>query len=140
MTDITYTKNDDWINKETDTGVPPNTPAIEHKWRSYRWLSVSLDDGYIVNNGSDTNTVTVRVVDGVEVARGSDPSNASVLSYDGDVVVTVDGSETTKTLSSGSLSFDLTTTKSAGDVITVKAVDLVDHPSESDVVNIEVTT
>lgn len=104
----------------------------------YRVLVVSAVDGEVANDGTDTETVTVEVVDGLEVVRGSDPSDASVLDYSGDVTLTVDGVETAKTLSNGSVSFDLTTTKPEGSTIEIVAESLADHRAEIDRTEIEV--
>jgi len=110
------------------------------KSKPYRRFVVTLDDGRVINDETDTETVTVYVVDGLEVARGTDPREAAVLDYDGDVTLTIDGVETTKTLSNGTVSFDVTTDKPAGSTIKVEADSLTDHPSESDSVEIEVVS
>jgi hypothetical protein len=106
----------------------------------YRVLSLSANNGQVANDGTDTETVTVKVVDGLEVARGIDPANATVLDYDGDVTLTVDGQKTTKTVTNGSVEFDLTTDKPAGSEIDVVAESLADHPAESDSEMIEVVS
>lgn len=101
-------------------------------------LRVTTQDGQVLNDGIDTETVTITVVDGLEIARGTDPADATVLDYDGDMTVTVDGVETAKTLTKGSVSFDVTTEKQAGSTIEVVAESLADYPAESDSAEIEV--
>lgn len=101
-------------------------------------INIGISDGEVANDGTNTETITISVVDGLEVARGTDPANATVLDYDGDVTVSIEGAKTTKTLSNGTVSFDLTTDKPAGSTITVTAESLTDHPSESDSATIEV--
>ena len=141
MAEITYEMTGDgWIDKLIDTGTDPNTPARVHPHSAYRTLSVSTEDGDISNDGADTETVMISVVDGLEVVRGTDPADATVLDYDGDVTLSIDGVETTKTLSNGNVSFNLTTDKSAGSTITVTAKSLADHPAESDSAEIEVVS
>lgn len=119
----------------------PYGSATRQGHLAYHQLHLSFDDSELINDGTDTETVTISVVDGLEVARGTDTANATVLAYDGgDVTVSVDGVETTKTLSGGTVSFDLTTTKSAGSEIVVEAVGLSDRPAESDSATIEVVS
>jgi len=74
---------------------------------------------------------------GLDVSRGDSPT---VLDYNGDVIITVDGQQTTKTLTNGSVEFDLTTDKSAGTEIEIIAESLADHPAESDRATIEVVS
>jgi len=104
----------------------------------YRHLSITVEDGTLKNDGTDTETVTVRVMNGLEVTRGTDPSDATVLGYDGEATVRVDGQQTTKTVSGGSVSFDLTTVRSPGSVIEIVAETLDDHPAESDSATVKV--
>jgi len=106
----------------------------------YRCLHIDTQDQSIINDGSDTETITVSVVDGLAVGEGIDPSNADVLSYDGGVAISVDGSETTKTLTNGSVEFDITTDKAADSEIEIAAKSLADHPAESDSATIEVVS
>lgn len=101
-------------------------------------LLVQLSARSVKNDGNSISTVTIKVVDGLEVARGTDPAEATVLDYGGDVSLTIDGAETTKTLTDGSTSFDLTTEKPAGSTIEIVAESLASHPSESDSATIEV--
>jgi len=103
-------------------------------------LRVTTANQEITNDGSDTETVNVAVVDGLEVMRGTDPTNATVLDYNGDVTLSVDGQQTTKTLTNGSVSFDLTTDKPAGSEIEIVAESLADHVAESDSATIEVVS
>ena len=115
--------------------------AIIREHENFYWvLAVSGQDREIKNNSTDKETVTISVVDGLEVARGTDKHDANMLDYDGDVTLSIDGSETTKTLSSGSVSFDLTTEKSAGSTIEIVAESLLEHPAESDRIEIEVVS
>jgi hypothetical protein len=102
----------------------------------YHRLRISHDDGVITNNGTETETIAVEVVDGVQVARGNTP--ADTLNYTGDVIIEINGAETTKSVTDGSVSFDLTTSKPAGAEITVQAAGLNNHPTDSDAVSIEV--
>lgn len=101
-----------------------------------RHLRISLTDGSLDNDETDTETVTVEVVSGLQVVRGETP--ADVLSYDGTATLRVDGAEQTADLTDGSGSIDVTTSKSAGSIITVEAVGLADHPAGSDRAEIEV--
>jgi hypothetical protein len=102
----------------------------------YYQLRLTDDDGQLTNDGSDTETITVEVVNGLQRARGETPG---VLSYDGDVTLEIDGAETTKTVTDGSVSFDVSTSKPAGASIPVRAVGLNNHPADTDNVSIEVT-
>lgn len=106
---------------------------------SRRWMHLNYDDGQIQNN-TDTETIVITVVDGLEVVRGTHPTNATVLDYNGDVNLSVDGTTTTKTLTNGSVSFDLTTDKPAGSEIEIVAESLADYPAESDSATIEVVS
>jgi hypothetical protein len=128
-----HTSGDEYVTESIDTGtqVAQITGHLP-----YHRLRISHDDGVITNNGTDTETITVEVVDGVQVARENTP--ADVLGYDGDVTVEIDGAETTKSVTDGSVSFDLTTSKPAGAKIAVQAVELNATPSDSDSVSIEV--
>lgn len=135
-TEYVHNDGDDYVTEQVDTG---NQVAEVYGHIPYRHLLVTVSDGQIANDGEDTETVTVEAVDGLEVARGTDPTEASVLDYDGDMTVTVDGQEVTKTLTNGSVEFDITTEKSAGSTIEIVAESLVDHPAKSDSVTIEVT-
>jgi len=129
-------------------GVAEDTEILEvregdnHEARSHAgWmhtLTVVLDDGQVINDNTDTETVMIKVVDGLEVVKGTSPSNATVLDYGGDVTLSVDGQQTTKTLTNGTVEFDLTTDKSAGSEIEIFAESLADHPAESDSATIEV--
>jgi len=135
---VDYIRNGDNIKilKQSETGNEYSYP----NGLLYRVLIVACDNGVITNGSSNAEAVTISVVDGLEVARGTDPEEATVLDYDGDVTLTIDGVETTKTLSNGTVSFDVTTDKPAGSTIKVEADSLTDHPSESDSVEIEVVS
>jgi len=136
-----YDRSGDWVEEHIYTPTESvNNPAIKPTFAAYRALRLTLADSQLANDGQDTETITVEVVDGLEVARGIDPANATVLGYDGDVTISVDGAETTKTLTNGSVSFDATTTKSAESVIEVVAENLTDHPADPDSATIEVVS
>jgi len=136
-TEYIHNDGDRFVTEKVDTGIQV---AEVHGHIPFRQLLVRLNDGQVTNSGTDTETVTINVVDGLEVARGTDPNNATVLGYEGGLTVSIDGVETTKTLSNGTVSFDLTTDKPAGSTITVIAESLADHPAESDSVEIEVVS
>jgi hypothetical protein len=128
-----YSSGDKYVTELVDTG----TQVAEITGHlPYHRLRISHDDGQLTNDGSETETVTVEVVNGLQVARGETP--ADVLAYDGDVTVAINGAETTKSVTDGSVSFDLTTSKPAGVEITVEVVGLNDHPTDTDSVSIEV--
>jgi hypothetical protein len=107
-----------------------------HKFKPYRWLSVSVDDGKILNDGKDTESVTVEVINGLQVARDNTP--ADVLQYDGDVILKVNGAEMAKTLTDGRVVFDVTTEKSAGNSIDIVAKSLSNNIAKSDRAEIKV--
>ena len=104
----------------------------------FRICRVLVGGREIRNDGTDTTMVTVKIVDGLEVTRGTDSAEATVLDCEGDVTLTIDGVETTKTLTDGSVSFDITTEKPAGSTIEIEAESLADHPAEGDRAEIEV--
>jgi len=114
--------------------------ATEYGTIPYRHLHLSLADAQVTNDGTDTETVTISVVDGLDVARGDVPENATVLDHSGDVILFVDGQQTTKTLTNGKVEFDLTTDKPAGSEIEIVAESLADHPAESDSAIIKVVS
>jgi hypothetical protein len=103
----------------------------------YRGLSVAVDGGQLSNNGSDIETVAIELTNRKELLQDD---NVALLDYDGGVTLKIDGVETTKTLTGGSVSFDLTTEKPAGSSINIVAESLADHPAESDSVTIEVVS
>jgi hypothetical protein len=107
---------------------------------SYYQIHLKAEDENLLNDGADTETVTVTIRDGLEVASGTDPANSTVLDYDGDVTISVNDNTTTKTLTNGSVTFDVTTTKSAGSEIEIAAESLTNHPAESDSATIEVVS
>lgn len=138
----TYELTDDGeqIDKLIDTGTPPNDPARVQPHSAYRHLNVTLADGTVVNDDTDDEAVSIEIIDGLEVVRGTTTTDATVLDYNGDVTISVDGAEMTKTLSNGSVSFDVTTEKPAGSTIKIVAETLGDHPAESDSATIEVVS
>jgi len=140
MVKINYERDGDYVDRLIDTGNEPNNPARESPWAVYRMLNITLEDQQIKGDDTETETVTIEVVSGLEVARGKDLTDATVLAYDGDVTVSVGDTVTTKTLTNGSVSFDVTTTKTAGSEIEVVAESLANHPAESDTATIEVTS
>lgn len=133
----THTEGEDFLTThiETDTQTAKVTGEIP-----YRNINLYMGSKQIINDGADAATVTIEVVDGLEVANRTDPANATVLDYDGEVAVFIDGVETTKILTGGSVSFDVTTQKSAGSTIEIVAGGLSDHPSEGDTETIEVVS
>lgn len=137
---IEYERSGNWVAELTYTPTELNSPSVNHHYLPYRHLRLSLNEGKILNDNTDTEKVTVEVVDGLEIARGTEPTDATVLDYDGDVTLTVDGAETTKTLTNGSVSFDLITDKQAGSEIEIIAESLADHPAEHDSATIEVVS
>ncbi len=134
-TEYQHSDGDDYVTENVTTDVQT---AEMYGHLPYRVLKLGTFDGQLTNDGTDTEMLTVEVVDGLEVAKGTDPGNATVLDYDGDVALSIDGAETTKTLSNGTVSFELTTEKSAGSTIEIVAETLADHPAESDSATIEV--
>lgn len=106
----------------------------------YRVLVVSLADGQIVNDGTDSVTVTVEIVDGLEIARGTDRIDATILDYDGTATLKIDGTEHSVTISGGTGTLDYATTQTAPATVEVQATALDAKPAEaSETVTIEVT-
>lgn len=136
-TEYAHNDGDNFVTEQVDTG---NQVAEVYGHLPFRVFRVTLEDGQVANDDGDTETVSVKVVDGLEVARGAAHTDATVLDYDGDVTISVDGQQTTKTLTNGSVSFDITTDKAAGSEIEVSAESLADHPAESDSTTIEVVS
>lgn len=137
MSSISYSHDGgNYVTEIKETG----SQEVEVKGHiPFRHLLATSSDNQLTNDG-DIETVTIRVVDGLEVARGTAPENATVLDYSVDVTVSIDGVKTTKTLSNGTVSFDLTTDKPAGSTITVTAESLAENPAESDSATIEVVS
>jgi len=137
MSSISYThdEGDDFVTRVIETHAQT---AKVHGDISYRQFRISVSDGEISNDGKNTETVTVEVVDGLEVARGTDTADATVLDVNDDAILAVDGSEQTVTISAGTGSVDLTTTKEAGSTIKIEAVELSSHPADRDSATIEV--
>jgi hypothetical protein len=131
-----FKRVDDWVEYHLTT--TDNDPFIDHHHRPARHFRVTSSGGTVANDGIGVETITVEVVDGLEIARGIAPDDTTTLNYSGDVTLTIDGVETIKTLTDGSVSFGLTTEKPAGSVIKIAAESLTDHPVESDRVEIEV--
>jgi len=127
-----HTDGDDYVTKLIHTEVQT---AEVYGHIAYRRLRVSTADGQLINDGTDTETVTINVMNGLDASRGDTPT---VLSHDGELTVTVDGQQTTKPLTNGSVAFDLTTDKPAGSEIEVTAESLSTHPAKSDSASIEV--
>jgi hypothetical protein len=134
LTDISFKHSggDEYVSRVIETD---NQTARTKGSHPYHQLRLSTGDATLHNDGSDTETVTVAVVNGLQLVRGTVPDT---LSYDGEVLINIEGAETTKTLTDGSVSFDISTSKPAGAEITVRAVGLNDHPAESDTASIEV--
>jgi hypothetical protein len=132
-TRYSHTTGDKFVTEtvETDSQIVEKVGHIP-----YHQLRLTDDDGQLTNNGSDVETISVEVVNGLQRARGETPD---VIPYNGDVTVAIDGAETTKTVTDGSVSFDVSTSKPAGASITVRAVGLNNHPTDTDSVSIEVT-
>lgn len=133
-TEYTHNDGDDYVTELVTTDAQT---AEVYGHLPYRVLQVGVSDSQLTNDGTDTETVTVEVVSGLDVARGDDPT---VLDYDGDVTISIDGNETTKALTNGTVAFDLTTDKPAGSEIEIVAKSLADHPAESDSATIEVVS
>jgi len=137
MSSISYyhNSNDDYVTEQVDT----ETQIAElYGHIPYLQLQAIPTDGSLINDGSATETVTVKAINGLEVARGTDPSSATVLNYDGNVTLTVDGVETTKTLASGTTEFNLTTGKTAGSTIIIEALSVEGVPAGNATAEIEV--
>lgn len=100
-------------------------------------IHVELEDGEITTGGKET--VTIYLVN--EFVNPTKPfDDIAVLNYDRDIKLHVDGSETSKTLTNGRVTFDLTTDKSTGSEIEIVAELLHDAPAESDSATIEVVS
>jgi len=133
-TEYIHNNGDGYVTELTHT---ESQTAETYGHIPYRQLCVSLSDGQIPNDATATETVTVKVVSGLDVARGDPPT---VLDYNGDVTLSVDGQQITKNLTNGKVTFDLSTTKSAGAEIEVVAESLANHPATSDSATIEVVS
>jgi hypothetical protein len=89
-------------------------------------IRLSVSDTQLANDGTDAVTVAVTLVN--EFVDPTQPfDDIAILDRNENLAMTVDGSEMTKTLSNGTLSFDVTTQKSAGTSIDISA----DHPDVS---------
>lgn len=135
QTEYTHTDGDEKITEHITT----DKQTVEiYGHLPFLHLCVTVQDGKIKNNGSDTETISISVVDGLEIVRGTDPTEATVLAYDGDANIKFDGQQATKTVTNGSVEFELTTDKPAGSEIKIVAESLADHPAERDSATIEV--
>lgn len=117
--------NGEYIKKTIGDNVIP-------QYKPVKKLQISVSDNQITD--SNSVSVSVRLVDNLSRLRGTD----NIITTNSDVIIRIDGSETTKTLTDGSVSWELTTDKPAGSEIEVEAVGLADHPAESDRTTIEV--
>lgn len=137
MSSISYTHSDgdDYVTEITET---PNQTAEAYGHIPYRVATISLADGSVANDGTDTETVTVEIVDGLEVARGTAPADASTLAESGTLTLSIDGAEVSVSLSDGTGRKDVTTTKSSGSTIDIEATGYDGGPIEADAVTIEV--
>jgi hypothetical protein len=132
-TRYSHITGDEFVTETVETGSQ-TVEKVGHI--PYHQLRLTDDDGQLTNDGTDTETIVVEVVNGLQRARGETPDG---LSYTGDVTVAIDGAETTKTMTDGSVSFDITTSKPAGASIAVRAINLDNHPTDTDSVSIEVS-
>jgi|GEM_PF-3686239 len=128
MTAVEYSKNGDHVQKTVGESTMPS-------YRPARFVRLSLDDGEIANDGTDTETVTAEIVDGLDVLRGNDPS---VLSESGTLTLSIDGAEVSVSIESGIGTTEVTTTKSAGATIEIETIDYDGGPTEPDSATIEV--
>lgn len=136
LTEYVLNDGDDYVTEKVTTDAQT---AEVYGHLPYRVFHVTTDGGTITNDGEDTVAVTISVVDGLEIARGTDRQNATVLDVSDDVSLTVNGADITKSLENGTMSFDVTTTKTAGGMVDITAVSLVNHPAGRDTAEIEVT-
>jgi hypothetical protein len=131
-TDYTHNDGDDYMTEKVDTG---NQIAEVYGYLPYRKLNVTTSDGSVSTGGSDSVTVTVEVISQLDYLNND---RETMLAHDGDVTVRIDGAAVTKTVSGGTVEFDVTTEKPAGETIEIVAKSLADHPAESDSVKLEV--
>lgn len=136
MFSIEYTHNDGerYVTELVDTGKQVAEIAGHIP---YHKLRVETEDGEIIGDGEDTETVTISVISGLDFVSNN---RETIIEYDGNVTLSVDRQQTIKTLANGSVSFELSTTKSAGSEIELVAGSLADHPAESDRATIEVVS
>lgn len=133
-TEFKHSDGDDYVTELTHT---ENQTAEAYGHIPYRHLRVSLSDGQLLNDGTDSETVTIEVVSGLNVVRVESPT---VLDYDGNLNLSLDGSKMTKTLTNGSVEFDITTDKQAGSEIEIVAESLADYPADPASATIEVVS
>lgn len=134
MSSIEYTHDpgDKFVNELIDTGtqVAEVTGHIP-----YHKLRVEADDGEIAGDGQDTETVTISVISGLDYVSND---RETVISYSGEVTGTVDGTERTAQITDGTVSFDVTTDKPAGETMEIEAMTLGDVPADPDQATVEV--
>lgn len=134
---VTYPNSDGPMvmeENQTPTGV------FRRGIHPYRLLHLTVEDGKVVNDGADTETVTVELKDGLAVANGQPIEDAPILEMDEDVVLAVNGNETTKSMTDGILQFDLTSTMSAGTLIEAETRNIVGVLNGDDSATIEVVS
>lgn len=138
MSSISYTHADGhkYVTKVVETD---NQTAEVQGPIPYRHGHLSLADGSVVNDGTDTETVTVEIVDGLAVAQGTAPADATTLAEDATATLEIDGTTVDVSLTGGTGTKDITTTKSDGATIEVELVGLSTGPVDGDRVTIEVT-
>lgn len=102
----------------------------EYRRLTARELRAALDDGEVTTGGSDAEPVTVTVVDG----------NGNTVAKDFTAIVETDGAANSVSITDGTGTLDVTTSKDAGSSVTVQAVELenVDEVEPSRKWNIDV--
>lgn len=134
-TEYRHDSDEEFVTEVTTTETQTSETVGHIPYRQF-WLSA--DDRQVVGDGTDTETISVGVVSGLDVARGTSPANATTLSVTDDATIVVDGAEQTVSLSSGTATLDVQTTRPAGARIDVEAIDLASSPADSATVQIEV--
>jgi hypothetical protein len=135
LTDYKHSEGDAYITELTYTDVQT---AETYGHIPYHQLRLSVDDGEVVNNTVDTETITVEIINGLQAARNETPPDT--LDYNGDVVLSIDGIKISESITGGSGKYDISTKKTAGSTIEVTAQSLSDKPAESDNVDIKVVS
>jgi hypothetical protein len=135
MSSISHTHNDgdDYVTEITETETQT---AKTRGHLPYRVARLSLEDGQLANDGTDTETVTVEIVDGLAVARGETPAVLDAES--GTLTLSIDGAEVSVPIDGGTGTKAVTTTKSGGSSIEVETVGFDGGPIDADRVSIEV--
>lgn len=132
---------DEVVEVIENAGREQNATVRRGIGQMYRQLVLMLEDGVLLNDGTETETLRVEIVNGLEIARGTDISNASLIIEDHTATLTVDGTEVDVTVTDGTGKTDITTTKSDGSTIDVQVAGLTSHAaSESNIKTIEVTS